>query len=203
MTALVHWPVVSRLAMSLVKQTSACTRQRSACSTHCWGEASDDLERVTPQSRECLHVETTRNKRRCSRCETPSEKSCARPETPSETSVWQTPTDGTPMLVPIPPSPPARSGICLVKLQPVLKTQPSRDSLEQDVDAIFANKLCYRCLCVKPGERKDEFKIVVLHHDSTEFCSRRRRTNGQDSKIFGCTLDLDRTVRVQTSCLWI
>ena len=111
------------------------------------GEASD-LERVTPQSRECLHVETTRNKRRCSRSETPSEKSCARPETPSETSVWQTPTDGTPMLVPIPPSPPARSGICLVKLEPVLKTQPSRESLEQVVDAIFASNVCCRCLCV-------------------------------------------------------
>ena len=38
------------------------------------GEANDDLECVTPQSRERLHVETTRNKHRCSRSETPIEK---------------------------------------------------------------------------------------------------------------------------------
>ena len=34
------------------------------------GEASDDLERVTPQPRERLHIETTRTKRPCSRSET-------------------------------------------------------------------------------------------------------------------------------------
>ena len=39
------------------------------------GEASDDLDRVTPRTRETLCAETTRNKRRCSRSETPSEKS--------------------------------------------------------------------------------------------------------------------------------
>ena len=33
-------------------------------------EASDDLERVTPQSRKCLHIDTTRNKHRCFRSET-------------------------------------------------------------------------------------------------------------------------------------
>ena len=45
------------------------------------GEASDDLERVTPRSRESIHIETTRNKHRCSRSETPSETLCCRPET--------------------------------------------------------------------------------------------------------------------------
>ena len=43
------------------------------------GVASDDLERVTPRSRESLCTETTQNKRRCSRPETPSEKPCSRP----------------------------------------------------------------------------------------------------------------------------
>ena len=62
-------------------------------------EASDDLERVTPRLRESLCAETTQNKRRCSRSETPSEKPCSRSETligkprsrsemPSEKYVW-------------------------------------------------------------------------------------------------------------------
>ena len=36
------------------------------------GEASADLERVTPQSRESSHIEAIRNAHRCSRSETPS-----------------------------------------------------------------------------------------------------------------------------------
>ena len=43
-------------------------------------EASDDLERVTPQPRESFHAETTLNKRRCSSPETPSQKPCSRPQ---------------------------------------------------------------------------------------------------------------------------
>ena len=50
------------------------------------GGASDDLERVTPLSRENLHIETTRNKHRCSRSETPIEKPCSRSETLVEKS---------------------------------------------------------------------------------------------------------------------
>ena len=79
------------------------------------------------ESRERLHIEITRNKHQYSR-----------PETPSEKSVWKTPIDGTPVLVPIPPSLPDRSGICAVKLEPVSKTQPSRESLEQVVDGVFS-----------------------------------------------------------------
>ena len=48
------------------------------------GEASDDLERVTPRTRERLCTETTENKRRCSRPETPREKPCSRFETLTE-----------------------------------------------------------------------------------------------------------------------
>ena len=47
-------------------------------------KASDDLERVTPQTRESLHAEATRNKRRCPRPETSNEKSCPRAKAPSE-----------------------------------------------------------------------------------------------------------------------
>ena len=50
------------------------------------GEASDDLERVTPRSRENL----------CSRPETLTDKLRSRFEMPTEKSVWQTSTD-TPM----------------------------------------------------------------------------------------------------------
>ena len=73
------------------------------------GEASDDLERVTPQSHESFHAETTRNKHQCSRPETLSEKPCSRSETPSGKSV-----------VPIPQSPPNRSEACAVKLEQVV-----------------------------------------------------------------------------------
>ena len=53
------------------------------------GEAGDDLELVTPQSRESLHIETIRNKHRCSRPETPNGKLCSRSVTPSEKSARQ------------------------------------------------------------------------------------------------------------------
>ena len=48
------------------------------------GEASDDLECVTPQSHESLHAETTRYNYRCSRPETSSDEPCPRPETSSD-----------------------------------------------------------------------------------------------------------------------
>ena len=48
------------------------------------GKTSDDLERVTPQPREGLHAEATRDKRRCPRPETSNEKSCLRTEAPSK-----------------------------------------------------------------------------------------------------------------------
>ena len=70
------------------------------------GEANDDLECVTPQSRERLHNETTRNKHRCSRSETPIEKPHSCSETTNGESVLQTPTEGMPISVPIPSSPP-------------------------------------------------------------------------------------------------
>ena len=123
------------------------------------GEASDDLGRVTPQSRESLHIETTRNKRRCSRPETLVEKSCSRPETPSGKSVWQTPTDGAPVLVPIPQSPPDGSGICAVKLEPVSKAQPSRESLAQVVDGDLRKQLEISVPLHEAGEWNYESKM--------------------------------------------
>ena len=121
MTALVHWPGVSRLAMSLEK-TYQSMIEAATCMFHTLlAEASDDLERVTPQSRESLHIETTRNQHRCSRSKTPSEKPRSRSRTLVEKSEKQTPTDGTPMLVPILPSPPDRSGTCAVKLEPLCR----------------------------------------------------------------------------------
>ena len=125
------------------------------------GEASDDLERVTPQSRESLHIETTRKKHRCSRSETRSEKpcscsgtlvekSCSRFETQSEKSLMQTATDDAPMLVPIPSS---------VKLESVSKTQPSRESLEQVVDGDFRKQLELSVPLYEPGEWKYELKM--------------------------------------------
>ena len=96
------------------RKTDQSTIEATKCTVHkLLGEASDDLERVTSQhTKETLHIETTRNKRRCSRRETPCEE-----------SVWQTPTDGTPMSVPIPPSPPDRSTTHPEKLESVSKTQ--------------------------------------------------------------------------------
>ena len=63
-TSPVHWPVVCMFHNLL-------------------GEASGDLERVTPRSRESLCTETMQNKRRCSRSETPTFKPCSRSETSS------------------------------------------------------------------------------------------------------------------------
>ena len=123
------------------------------------GETSDDLERVTPQSYEGLHIETTRNKRRCSRSEKPCsrsetliEKPRSRPETPSEKSVWQTPTDGTPLSVPIPPSPSDRSGSHPEKLESVSKTQLSSEPLEQVCDGDFRRQLVLSVPQYEPGE---------------------------------------------------
>ena len=90
------------------------------------GEASDDLERVTPQPRESLHIEATRNEHRCSLS-----------ETPSEILARQTTADVTQMLVPNLPSPPDRSGICALKLETVSKTQLASESLEQVVESAF------------------------------------------------------------------
>ena len=82
-----------------------------------FGEASDDMERVTPQSRKSLHIETTRDSHRCFRPETVSEKSCSRSETLVEKSCSHSETPSF-----------------AVKLEPASKTQPSRESLEQVVD---------------------------------------------------------------------
>ena len=109
------------------------------------GEASDDLERVTPRSREGLCTETTQTKRRCARSETPSEKPRSRPETmtgklrsrfemPSETSVWQTSTESTPM------------------------PQSSAESLEQVDEDDPRKQLELSVPPYEPGEWKYEFK---------------------------------------------
>ena len=79
----------SALALADCLQTRNVTREAdqsmieaAKCMIHrLLGEASDDLERVTSQSREGLHIDTTRNAHRCSGSETPVGKSCSRPET--------------------------------------------------------------------------------------------------------------------------
>ena len=104
-------------------------------------EASDDLERVTPQSRKSLQIKTTRNAHRCSSFETMSEPcsrsetlveiSCSRPETISE--------------IPFSRSETLSERLCsrsetpsfAVKLEPASKTRPSRESLEQVADDDF------------------------------------------------------------------
>ena len=122
------------------------------------GEASDDLERVMPQSHESLHAVTTRNKHRCSRPETLSEKHCSRSETtiakacsPSVTFVGmpcsRSETPSGKSVVPIPPSPPNRSEACAVKL-------------EQVVDGVFHQQLELSVPLFKPEERKYGFKMT-------------------------------------------
>ena len=154
------------------------------------GEASDDLECVTPLSRKSLHVETTRNQHRCSRFETPSEKpcsrsetlvekSCSRFETTNEQSVWQTPTDGMPMLVPIPSSPPDRTGIWPVKLEPVSKTQPSRES-----GIGCRRRFSQAAPLYELGEWKYEFKMPsLIDYDKTEFALRRSGAEGKTQHL--------------------
>ena len=69
----------------VTRKTDLSMIEAAKCMFHKFlGEVSDDLERVTPQSRESLHAETTRDKRRCSLSETPSQKPCSRPQTASE-----------------------------------------------------------------------------------------------------------------------
>ena len=59
----------------VARETDQSMIEAAKCMFHkLLGETSDDLERVTLQSSESLHIETTRYKRRCSRFETPSEK---------------------------------------------------------------------------------------------------------------------------------
>ena len=162
------------------RKTDQSIIEAAKCTFHkLLGEASDYPECVT--SRESLCAETTWNKRRCSRSETPSEKPCSRsetltekprsrsetpsekprsrPETPSEKSVWQTSTDGTPMPVPIPPSLPDHSGVRPEKLESVSKTQPSSESLQQVVEGDLRRHLELSVPQHAPGGWKDEFKM--------------------------------------------
>ena len=85
-----------------------------------------------------------------SRPEIQSEKYVSRPGTPSERSVWQTPTDDAPMLVPIPSS---------VKLEPVSTTRPSREPLEQVVDGDFRKHLALSMPLYESGKWKYEFQM--------------------------------------------
>ena len=168
----------SARALAICLQTRDVTRKTEQSMTEAakcmflrlLGEASDDLERVTPQSRESLRIETTHSKHRCPRSETPSEKpcsrsetlfekSCSRSETQSEKPAWKTPTDSTPMLVPIPPSPPDRSGVCAMKLELVSKTRPSRESLEQVLECDFRKQHEFSVPVHEPGEWKNECKM--------------------------------------------
>ena len=81
---------VSRKTDQSMIEAANCTFHRSL------GEASNDLERVTPRSRESLRIETPSEKPR-SHPETLTGKLRFRFKTPSEKSVSQTPTDGTPV----------------------------------------------------------------------------------------------------------
>ena len=120
------------------------------------GEASENLERVTPQSRDSIRTETARSKHRCSP-----------PEAPGEKSVQQTPTDG-----PIPPSPSDRSGLHPEKLESVSETQSSRESLEQVIGA-----------SVQTWRVDIRIQNVVVHYDDIEFALHRGGEDGHDSRI--------------------
>ena len=70
------------LAVCLQTRDITCMIEAAKCMFHkLLGEASDDLDRVTLQSREDLRAESTRNTRRCSRAETASEVFRSRSET--------------------------------------------------------------------------------------------------------------------------
>ena len=163
----------------------------------------DDLERVTFQ-RESLHIETTRNKRRYSRFETPSQKprscsemlvesSCSRSETTIENrsqTASAKPCFRSVTLVGKSCSRPETAseqtptdGTCAVKLDVVSKTQSSREALEQVADDDFRKQLELSVPLHEPGEWTCELKDVVTHHDNTDFALRRSRAKGKDSKF--------------------
>ena len=117
------------------------------------GEANDDLERVTPRSHESLHIELRPHgtnvdvlvPRHRVRNLVPVPRHWLRnlvlvPRHRAR-NLWQTPTDGTPRSVPIPPSPPDRSGIHVEKLESESKRQPSSEPKEQVVDGDFRKQL--------------------------------------------------------------
>ena len=142
---------------NVTRKTDHSTIEAAKCMFHkLLAEASDDLERVTPQSRKSFHVKTIRNAHRCSLFETASEKPCPRCETLVERSCCRSETMSEILR--------SRSGtlserLCsrsetpsvAVKLEPASKTRPSRESLEQVADDDFrkqANNLSYRCLSI-------------------------------------------------------
>ena len=89
------------------------------------------------------------------------------------------------MAVPIPPSQPDRSGVRRVE-----------DTVEGD----FHRQLELSVPQYEPGVER-RIQNVVIHDDNAEFCSSPKRSKRARLDIFGCTFALDRTVRVQTSCL--
>ena len=140
-------------------------RQPSACFTNCW-EASDDLERVTSQSRKGLHIETIQNAHRCSLSEPPSEKpcsrseilvgkSCSRPETPS----------------------------CIVKLESASKTRPSRESLEQVADDDFRKQLELSLPLHKPGKWHYVFQMSSFTTTILNLLFAEAEHKGQDTQF--------------------
>ena len=143
---------------NVTRKTNQSVIEASKCMFHnLLGEASDDLERATPRTRESFCAETKQNKRRCARSETPRENPCPRPEAlsekpcsrsetltgklrsrfemPSEKSAWQSSTSGTPM-----PQSPA-------------------ESLEQVVEDDFRKQLELSVPQYELGELKYEFKM--------------------------------------------
>ena len=89
-------------------------------------KASNDLERVTPQPRESLHAEATRDKHRCPRPETSrAEILTGRPLSRFETQVEESRSHSE------------TSSSCTVELESAPKTRSSRESLEQIVAGDF------------------------------------------------------------------
>ena len=65
--------------------------------------------------------------------------------------------------------------------------------------ASFARNLCYRC----PGTNLESGNTNSNCRPSLRrycICSSLKQSKRARLEIFGCTLDLDRTIRVQTSC---
>ena len=164
---------------NVTRKTDQSMIEAAKCMFHkLLGEASDDLERVTPQSCKSLHRETIRKAHRCpcsetvsgkpsSRSETLVEKSCSCPETVSEK-----PCSRSEKLVEESCSP-SETPSFTVPLESALKTRPSREPLEQVADDDFRKQLELSVPLHIPGEGKYEFEMSSFNTTILNFALRR------------------------------
>ena len=139
------------------------------------GEARDDLDRLTPRLQEGLCTEIKQSEQRHSHAVILKENPCSRLEMPSENSVWRTSTD-TPM--------------------PQSSSETSEHVVEDDPRS--SSSCRYFSMNLENG--KHEFKMSSFTTTILNLLFTEAEQKGK-TRIFGCTLDLDQTARVQTSCL--